>query len=99
MRPKDAHQSLAHRKESTEADFPSVSKTTKLLRCIAFPTPMGAMRDPEISTQKTTSLQKTSKSQCQPVVVIRCRMKITLACHSLVDFTPLKYHDLWEISL
>lgn len=46
-----------------------------------------------------TSLQKTSKSQCQPVIVIRCRMKITLACHSLVDSTPLKYHDLWEISL
>lgn len=46
-----------------------------------------------------TSLQKTSKSQCQPVIVIRCRMKITLACHSLVDLTPSVYHDLWEISL
>lgn len=46
-----------------------------------------------------TSLQKTSKSQCQPVTVIRCRMKITLSCHSLVDFTPSMYRDLWEISL
>lgn len=54
MRTKDTHQSLAHRKKSTEADILSVNETTKLLHCIAFPTPVGTTRDPEISTQKTT---------------------------------------------